>query len=165
MWVLIFWTALRRGQNSLVALSQVMNNGFWSTTPRKNAKVGSSTLKTLPVPRKREWANPKTNRCFFFDSQGIIHKELVLPAQTVNQTFYREVLERLTCATRHCTHLDAAPRQCPMSHGSLHQWIFGRIKHSCGSSAPLFAKSQYLWLIFIPPAQKPLERSPFWYFG
>ena len=40
MWVLIFWTALRGSQNSSVALSQVMNLGFWSTTPRQNAKVG-----------------------------------------------------------------------------------------------------------------------------
>jgi len=31
----------------------------------------------------------------FFDSQDIVHKEFVLPGQTVNQTFYREVLERL----------------------------------------------------------------------
>jgi len=31
----------------------------------------------------------------FFDSQGIVHKEFVPPGQTVNQTFYREVLERL----------------------------------------------------------------------
>jgi len=31
----------------------------------------------------------------FFDSQGIIHKEFVPPGQTVNQTFCREVLERL----------------------------------------------------------------------
>jgi len=31
----------------------------------------------------------------FFDSQAIIHKEFVPPGQTVNQTFYREVLERL----------------------------------------------------------------------
>ena len=52
--VLIFWTALRGSQNSSVALSQVMKNGFWSTTPRQIAKVGSSTLQTLPVPRKRE---------------------------------------------------------------------------------------------------------------
>jgi len=42
-----------------------------------------------------------------------------------------------TCATRHCTHLDAAPRQCPMSHGSLHEWIFGRKKDSCSSSVPV----------------------------
>ena len=26
-----------------------------------------------------------------------------------------------TCATRHCSHLDASPRQHPMSHGILHQ--------------------------------------------
>ena len=70
-----------------------------------------------------------------------------------------------TCATRHCTHLDAAPRQHPMSHGSQHQWMFGRKKHPCGSSAPLFAGFQSLWLLFIPPSHKPLERAPFWYSG
>jgi len=31
----------------------------------------------------------------FFDSQGIVHKEFVTPGQSANQTFYREVLERL----------------------------------------------------------------------
>jgi len=31
----------------------------------------------------------------FFDSHGIVHKEFVPPGQTVNQTYYREVLERL----------------------------------------------------------------------
>ena len=65
MCVLIFWTTLRGRQNSSVALSRVMNHGFWSTTPRQNAKVGSGTLQNLPVPRKREWANPKSNRCSF----------------------------------------------------------------------------------------------------
>ena len=29
-------------------------HGFWSTTPKQNAKVGSGTLQTHPVPRKRE---------------------------------------------------------------------------------------------------------------
>jgi len=31
----------------------------------------------------------------FFDSKGIVHKEFVPPGQTVNQTFYLQVLERL----------------------------------------------------------------------
>jgi len=31
----------------------------------------------------------------FFDSQGIFHKEFLPSGQTVNQTFYRKVLERL----------------------------------------------------------------------
>jgi len=65
MCVLIFWTALRGSQNFLVALSQLMNHGFWSRTPRQNAKVGSGTLQTLPFPRKEEWANPKSNWCSF----------------------------------------------------------------------------------------------------
>ena len=45
MCVLIFWTALRGHQNSSVALSQVMNHGYWSTTPRQNAKSGVAQCK------------------------------------------------------------------------------------------------------------------------
>ena len=109
----------------------------WHTakSPRsKKARMSKSKIKSMHV-------------CFF-DSRGIVHKEFVPPGQTVNQTFYREVLERLGkgwhVCDRHCTHLDAEPRQRPMLHGSLHQLIFSRKKHSCGSSAPLFAGSQSL---------------------
>jgi len=59
--VLIFWTALRGSQNSSVALSQEMNRGLFSMTPRQNAKFGSGTLQTLPVPKKQERGNPKAN--------------------------------------------------------------------------------------------------------
>ena len=31
----------------------------------------------------------------FFDCEGIVHNEFVPPGQTVNQTFYQEVLDRL----------------------------------------------------------------------
>ena len=72
-----------------------MNHGFWSTTPRQNAKVGSRTLQTLPVPRRMSKSKIKSMLICFFDSQGIVHKEFVPPGQIVNQTFYREVLERL----------------------------------------------------------------------
>jgi len=44
---------------------------------------------------ENEQIQNKINAHFFFDSQGIVHKEFVPPGQTVNQTFYREVLERL----------------------------------------------------------------------
>jgi hypothetical protein len=53
-------------------------------------------------------------------------------------------------------------RERPISHGSFHQWIIGRQKHSCGSSAPSFIGSQSLWLIFFPGSK---SRLPFWYFG
>jgi len=56
----------------------------WHTanSPRaKKARMSKSKIKSMLI-------------CFF-DSQGIVHKEFVPPGQTVNQTFYREVLERL----------------------------------------------------------------------
>ena len=114
-----------------------------------------------PRPKKARMSKSKIKSMFicFFVSQGTVHKEFVPPGQTVNQTFllgspsWKTQEKGGTCATRHCTHLDAAPRQRPMSHGSLHQWICDRKKHSCGSLAPLFVGSQSLWLLFIPPAQ------------
>jgi len=54
----------------------------WHTanSPRpKKARMGKSKIKSMLI---------------FFDGQGIVHKEFVPPEQTVNQTFYREVLDR-----------------------------------------------------------------------
>ena len=50
-----------------------------------------------PRPKKARMSKSKI-KCMlicFMDSTGIIHKEFVPPGQTVNQHFYREVLERL----------------------------------------------------------------------
>ena len=74
-----------------------------------------------PHPKKERMSKSKIKSMFicFFDSQGIVHKESV---PSINQTFYQEVQEKGgTCGTRHCTHLDAARRQSPMSNSSLHQ--------------------------------------------
>ena len=88
------WTALRWSQNSSVALSQVMNHGFRSTTPRQNPKVGSGTLQT---PQSQESENEQIQNQidahFFFDSQGIVHKEFVPSGQTVNRTFIGKSLK------------------------------------------------------------------------
>ena len=50
-----------------------------------------------PRPKKARMTKSKIKSMLIclFDSQGIVHKEFVPPGQTVNQTFYREVLERL----------------------------------------------------------------------
>jgi len=45
---------LEREPEYFTLISQVMNHGFFITTPRQNANVGTGTLQTLPVPRKRE---------------------------------------------------------------------------------------------------------------
>ena len=115
MCVLIFWTALRGSHNSSVALSQVMNHGFWSTTSRQNAKFGSGTLQTHPVPRKQEWGNPKSNRCTFFltvrgsSTRNLWHQDKLSIKLFIMKSF-KDSGKGRTCATRHFTHLDAAPR-------------------------------------------------------
>ena len=50
-----------------------------------------------PRPKKARMNKSKIKSMFicFFNSQGVDHKEFVPPGQTVNQTFHREVLERL----------------------------------------------------------------------
>ena len=112
-----------------------MNYGFWSTTPRQNVKFGSGTLQTLPVPRKREWANPKSRD----RPQGICATRTNCQSNFLSGNPWKTQEKGGTFATRHCTHLNAAPRQRPVSHGSLHQWICGREKHSRGSSAPPYS--------------------------
>ena len=65
----------------------------------KRPKSGVSHCKLSP---SQEGENEQTQNqidvhlfVFFFYSQWIVHKESVPLGQTVNQTFYREVLERL----------------------------------------------------------------------
>ena len=50
-----------------------------------------------PRPTKARMSKSKIKSMLicFFDSQGIVHKDFLPPGQSVNQTFYQEVLERL----------------------------------------------------------------------
>ena len=97
MCVLIFCTALRGSQNSSVALSQVMNRGFWSTTPEAKRQIREWYTANSPRPKKAIMSKSKIKSMLirFFDNQWIIHKDFVPPGQTVNQSFHREVLESL----------------------------------------------------------------------
>ena len=101
-------------------------------TPRQNAKVGSGTLQT-PHSKKARMSKSeiKSMLICFFDSQGIVHKEFVSPGQTVNQIFIGKSLKDSGkgwhCATRHCTHLDAAPRQRPRHTAvSINEFLEGK---------------------------------------
>jgi len=60
----------------------------------------------------------------FFDSEGIVHTEFVPQGQTVNQLYYREILERLrkrvvrvrpSIAANWTLHHDNAPRHTAIS--------------------------------------------------
>ena len=94
-----------------------------------------------PRPKKARMSTSKIKSMFicFFESgdrpQGICATRTNCQSNCLSGSLWKTQEQGGTCATRHCTHLDAAPRQ-RMSHGSLHQWIFGRKKHSCVSSAP-----------------------------
>ena len=102
----------------------------WHTTNSlrpKKVRMSKSKIKSMLI-------------CFF-DSQGIVHKEFVPPGQTVNQTFYREVLERLRkrvarvrpdIARTWMLHHDNAPCHTTFS---INEFLAEK-KHSCDSSAP-----------------------------
>ena len=74
-----------------------MSHGCSTTIPRPNGKVRNGTRKVLLVIRKHAWADPgwKLWLLFFFDILIFVHKKFVPPGQTVNQAFYKDVLERL----------------------------------------------------------------------
>jgi len=104
-----------------------------------------------PCPKKARMSKSKIKWMVicFFDSQGIVHKEFVPPGQTVNQTFYQEVLARLRkrvarvrpgIARTWMLHRDNAP--CHMAV-SINEFLAEK-KHSYGSLAPLFTGSQSL---------------------
>jgi len=52
-----------------------------TTSEKKKARMIKSKMKSMPI-------------CFF-DSQGTVRTEFVPQGQTVNQFYYREILERL----------------------------------------------------------------------
>ena len=122
-----------------------------------------------PRPKKARMSKSKIISILFFwlsgdHPQGICATRTNCHSNFLSGIPWKTQEKGDTCRTKHCTHLDAAPRQGPMPHVSLRQWIFGRRKHCCGSSVSLFAGSQSLWL-FIPPAQKQFQVAPFWYLG
>jgi hypothetical protein len=87
---IIFW----------IASSLVMKHGVISIIPRPNAGPWSGDRRISPGQRSQ---SPKTKAMLicFFDIRGIIHFEFVPEGTTVNHTFYKEVLKRLTDALRH----------------------------------------------------------------
>jgi len=50
---------------------------------------------TAPEENKNDQIENQIILICFFDSQGVVHNEFVLQAQTVNKQYYCEVLERL----------------------------------------------------------------------
>jgi len=84
-------------------LFQVRENSYrmlWNFEDSfSGTKTQSSQWKNPGSPRpnkaRQVRSNIKSMLIFFFDQNGIVHKEFVPPGQTVNVAFYVEVLKRL----------------------------------------------------------------------
>jgi hypothetical protein len=68
--------------------------GLWFLSGTKLSKRAEKMLKmTLVLEDQSRQQTAKTMIIVFFDSRGIVHKDFVPPGQTVNQAFYKDVLE------------------------------------------------------------------------
>ena len=149
----------------------VTGDESWSTTPRRHSEFGSWHSANSPRPKKARISKSKFKSMLicFFDSQGFVHKEFVPPGQTVNQTFYREVLDSgkgwhvcdqalhaLGCRTTTTPHVK---RQSP----SMNFWQ--------KKSIPLIPQPPYspdlssCDFFLFPRLKNHFKGAPFWYFG
>ncbi|KAJ4428812.1 hypothetical protein ANN_25805 [Periplaneta americana] len=82
----------------------VTGDESWCYGYDPESKQASSQWKTSNSPRPKKArqvrSNVKTMLIYFFDVNGIVHKEFVPPGQTVNQHFYLDVLRRLRESVR-----------------------------------------------------------------
>jgi len=109
---------------------------------KRQSRVAHCKLSPSQESKNEQIQNQIDAHLFFWQSgdrpQGICATRTNCQSNFLSGSPWKTQEKGGTCVTRHCTHLDASPRQRPISHGSLHQWIFGRKKHSCGSSAPSY---------------------------
>ncbi|XP_026811283.1 histone-lysine N-methyltransferase SETMAR-like [Rhopalosiphum maidis] len=73
----------------------VTSLGFSSTTRKQSVRVKNGTHQLHQGKNRISKSKIKSMLICFFDSHGIVHKEFVPQGQTVNQHFYKEVLEKL----------------------------------------------------------------------
>jgi len=80
----------------------------------------------------------------FFDSQGNIHKELVPPGQTANQTLYQEGLERLR------------KRVARVRPGIAHTWMLHHNKAPCHTAVSIneFLAEKSIHMVPQPPVHQ-----------
>jgi len=87
------------GNDPQILSKVVTGDETWCYSYNLERKQASSQWKTPDSPKAKKVrqvrSNVKIMLISFFDANGIVHKEFVPPAQTVNQQFYLSVLKRL----------------------------------------------------------------------
>jgi len=125
-----------------------------------------------PRPKKARMSKSKIKSMLicFFDSQRIVHKEFVPPGQTVNQTFFWEVLERLRKRVAHVLQAFHALGCCTTStphvtRQSTSMNFWQKKAFLCFLSPPIRRISVPVISFSSPGSKQKIERVPFWYFG
>jgi len=72
-------------------------NWCFAYDPETKRQSSEWVGETSPRPKKLKFQRSriKTMLVFFFDSQGVVYKELVLQEKTINAEFYKGLLDRL----------------------------------------------------------------------
>jgi len=123
----------------------ITGDGSWILRYNPETKRQSWEWHTAnsPCPKKVRMSKSKIKSMLicFFDSQGIIQKEFVPPGQTVNQTFYRKVLERLGKRVAH------------VRPGIERNWTLHRDNAPCRTTVSInefLAEKTFLWFLSPP---------------
>ena len=117
----------------------------WKTpgSPRpKKARMSRSRVKVMLIA--------------FFDQKGLVHHEFVPDGQTVNQTFYKQVLDRLHRRVRRCRRARWAERTWLLHHDNAPA-------HTALSVRQFLAQKQTAVLDH-PPYSPDLAPCDFWLF-
>ena len=96
--VFIFWNGSTGTEISWRTWLQATKHGSLSTIQKQKDKVrnGIHLHHHVQKSEKEQIQNKiHAHLLFFFDSEGIVHTEFVPQGHTVNQFYYREILERL----------------------------------------------------------------------
>jgi len=116
---------------------------FFQCDPETKRQSLEWRSKGSPRPKKTCMSKSKVKcmRVCFFDSMGIVHKEWVPAGQTVNQYYYKDILERLKesymGSFKHCHKLDPLPRQCASPCSVLCSAVFDIQMHYGDAAASL----------------------------
>ena len=87
---------VKLGESATVTSGKLQRAYGEHSLPRAQVLRWHKSCKLSPSQEsENEQIQNQIDAHLFFDSQGIVHKEFVPPGQTVNQTFYQKVLQRL----------------------------------------------------------------------
>jgi hypothetical protein len=74
----------------------VISHGYSSTAQKLKVKTPSATVSSSPKPKKPRMLCSRLKRMVLLDTKCVVHLEYIPVSLTVNQYFYKDVLEHLT---------------------------------------------------------------------